>query len=302
VFWVDKTGREQPIDLPASAWWWPAISPDGKRLGFHVMDPVNMDAWTYELDHGPLVRVTFNPAQDGYPLWTPDGKRIALWANRGEGVVELYLRSADLTGREERLTTGRLSQSPFSWSGDGKVLVFQQSSPDTGMDIGVVPIEGEHTVTMVIHGPSDEGHPAVSPDGRWIAYQSNQSGRWEVYVQPFPALGSRWQVSTQGGTDPIWDPGGRELYYRNARAVISVPVTAKDDTFTYGNPRPLFEGSYVNPDPGGGPTYALSPDGKRFLMMKDQDPGDGQAGQTQIVVILNWIDELQRTGYKRSTP
>jgi len=296
LVWVDKTGREQPIDAPVRMWWWPQISPDGKRIGAHIMDPVNMDAWMYDLPHGPLVRVTFNPAQDGYPLWTRDGKRIALWAMREGGVRELYTRSADLTGSEERLTTGRLIQAPFSWSGDGKLLVFEQSSAETGLDICVVPIEGAHAVTPLIHGPSDEGHPAVSPDGRWIAYQSNESGAWEVYVQPFPALGSPRQVSTQGGTSPIWDPGGSELYYRNARAVISVPVAAKADTFTFGNPRTLFEGSYVNEvsGPVGGPTYALSPDGRRFLMMADQNSADGKAGQTQIVVVLNWHEELKQ--------
>jgi eukaryotic-like serine/threonine-protein kinase len=295
LFWVDKTGREQPIDAPAHAWWWPEISPDGRRLGFHIMDPANMDAWIYELDHGPLVRVTFNPAQDGYPLWTPDGRRIVFWSSQGGGVRELHVRAADLTGSEERLTTGRNQQSPYSWSGDGKLLVFQQSSPDTGMDIGVVPIDGQQTATMLIHGPEDERHPAVSPDGRWIAYQSNVSGRWEVYVQPFPALGSRWQVSTQGGTSPIWDPRGRELFYRRARTVISVPVAGHGDTFTYGNPRVLFEGPYVNDvfDPGGGPTYALAPDGRRFLMMKEQEAPEGSSGQTQIVVILNWAEELK---------
>ncbi len=222
LVWVDKTGREQPIDAPTKAWWWPQVSPDGKRIGVNIMDSVNMDAWMYELEHGPLVRVTFNPAQDGYPLWSRDGKRIALWATRAGGVRELYARSADLTGREERLTTGRVVQAqvPFSWSGDGKLLVFEQSSADTGMDIGVVPIDGEHTVRLLIHSPSDEGHPAVSPDGRWIAYQSNESGPWQVFVQPFPGLGSRSQVSTQGGTSPIWDPGGGELYYRDGRAII----------------------------------------------------------------------------------
>jgi hypothetical protein len=155
-----------------------------------------------------------------------------------------------------------------------------------------------------MQSPSDEGHPAVSPDGRWIAYQSNESGSWQVFVQPFPGLGSRWQVSTQGGTSPIWDPGGGELYYRNGRAVISVPVEAKDDTFTFGNPRPLFEGPYVNETsgPAGGPTYALSPDGQRFLMMTEQNPGDGKAGETQIVVILNWLDELQRAGSQGRNP
>jgi serine/threonine-protein kinase len=296
LVWVDRTGHEQPVDAPARAWWWPQISPDGRRLGFHIMDPANMDAWIYELDHGPLVRVTWNPAQDGYPLWTPDGKRIVFWSSQSGGVRELHLRSADLTGNEERLTTGHNPQAPYSWADGGKLLVFQEYSPDTRMDIGVVPIEGPHTPTLIIRGTADEGHPAVSPDGHWIAYQSNLSGRFEVYVQPFPALGSRWQVSAQGGVSPLWDPTGRELFYRNGRAVISVPVAAAGNTFTYGNARVLFEGSYVNEvfDPSGGPSYALTPDGHRFLMMKEQERPDGGSGPAQIVVILNWVEELKR--------
>ena len=139
----------------------------------------------------------------------------------------MLFRSSD-----ERLTTSPNTQLPFSWARDGKLLVFQEDSPDTRLDIGVVPIEGEHRPQLLIRGPSDEGQPAMSPDGRWIAYQSNSSGRWEVYVQPFPGLGGRWQVSTQGGVSPIWGPNGRELFYRNARAVISVPVAATGNTFT----------------------------------------------------------------------
>jgi serine/threonine-protein kinase len=296
LVWVDKTGREEPIDAPARAWWWPQISPDGRRLGLHIMDPANMDAWIYELAHGPLVRVTFNPAQDGYPVWTRDGKRIVYWSNQGGGLRSLRVRSADLSDSEQLLITERGSLDPFSWSADGKLLVFQRNSPDSHMDIGAVSIDPPHEVTMLIDGPSDEAYPAVSPDGRWIAYQSNQSGRWEVYVQPFPALGSRWQVSTQGGMAPQWDPAGRELFYRNGRAVITVPIAGSDTTFTYGNPRTLFEGAYANDvlDPGNGPTYMLSPDGRRFLMMKAQPPPAGSPGQTEIVVILNWADELQR--------
>jgi Tol biopolymer transport system component len=157
-------------------------------------------------------------------------------------------------------------------------------------------MEGPHASNLIIQGAADEGHPAVSPDGHWIAYQSNLSGRFEVYVQPFPALGSRWQVSTQGGVSPVWDPSGRELYYRDARAMLSVPVTAAGNSFTYGNPRVLFEGSYVNElyDPSGGPSYAMAPDGRRFLMMREQERPGGDSGPTQIVVILNWIEELKR--------
>jgi len=166
----------------------------------------------------------------------------------------------------------------------------------TKMDIGVVPIDGERTPTLVIRGPSDEGRPAVSPDGRWIAYQSNVSGRFEIYVQPFPELSDRWQVSTDGGASPIWDPSGRELFYRNDRAVMSVPVTTVGRAFSYGNPRMLFAGSYVPEESavGGGRSYALAPDGRRFLMMKEQGRAEGDSDATQIVVILNWVKELDR--------
>jgi serine/threonine-protein kinase len=294
--WVDRTGRDEPVDAPARAWWWPQVSPDGRRLGFHIMDPANMDAWIYELDHGPLVRVTWHPAQDGYPLWTPDGTRIVFWSRQGGPTANLYLRSADLTGGDERLTTSPNAQQPFSWARDGQLLVFQEYSSETRMDIGVVPIEGERKPAWVVRGSSDEGRPAMSPDGRWIAYQSNLSGRFEVYVEPFPVTGDRWQVSIAGGASPIWAPNGRELFYRNNRAVMSVPVTTAGRVFSSGNPRTLFEGSYVpeESDVSGGRSYALAPDGRRFLMMKEQERPEGSSGATQIVVILNWVEELKQ--------
>ena len=136
--WVDRSGREEPVDVPARAWWWPQISPDGKRIGFHDHDSGNMDAWIYELDHGPLFRVTDDPFPDGVPLWSPDGSRVAFWSRRGGGPSNLYIRSADLSGSDERLTTSLHNQFPFSWADDGKLLVFQERSPDTRMDIGVV--------------------------------------------------------------------------------------------------------------------------------------------------------------------
>jgi Tol biopolymer transport system component len=217
---------------------------------------------------------------------------VIFWSRQGGDAADLYRRSADLTGSEERLTTSRnvTYQLPFAWTRDGK-LVFQQDSPDTKLDIGVVPIDGERTPTLLVRGAADEAHPAMSPDGRWIAYQSNLSGRWEVYVQPFPDLSGRWQVSTQGGLSPIWSPDGRELFYRNARAVMSVPVAATGIMFKHGNPRVLFEGPYVPEDsePYDARSYALAPDGQRFLMMKE-----ASSPPTQIVVILNWAEEVKQ--------
>jgi Tol biopolymer transport system component len=293
LVWVDVRGGEQAIDAPGRSWYWPQISPDGKRLGFHIMDPMNMDAWIYELDHGPLIRMTYHAHQDGFPLWTPDGKHIAFWSRQSGGPGDLYLRSADLTGDERRLTTSEsfTPYTPFDWADRGRLLVFQQVSRGTGLDIGVIPVDGSGPSRLVIHGPSDEAKPAMSEEGRWIAYQSNSSGQWEVYIQPFPSLAGRWQVSSQGGVAPLWAPDGRQLFYRTARAVMSVPVETAGPTLRYGNPRTLFEGSYV-PEvetPFDARSYALAPDGKRFLMMKQPAPPP-----TQIVVVANWAEEVKR--------
>ena len=295
LVWVDRLGHEEPIEAPARAWWWPQVSPDGRRLGLHIMDPVNMDAWIYELDRGPLIRMTFDPRQDGYPLWSPDGKQIAFWSRQAGGPANLYLRSADLTGHGVRLTTSPNGQVPFAWAPDGKLLIFQEDSPGTNMDIGMVAIGAARATQPLIRGPSDEAHPAISRDGRWIAYQSNLSGRWEVYVQPFPGLAVRWQVSAQGGLSPIWHPNGSELFFRNGGAVLSVPVQPSSTTFRHGNPKVLFEGAYVpeGVESWAARSYDLSPDGLRFLMMKEQG-GQERTGATQIVVVSNWVEELKR--------
>lgn len=285
--WVDRTGREQRIDVPTRSWFWPQVSPDGKRLGFHDMNPVNMDIWLYDLEQAALVRMTFDPRQDGYPLWSPDGKQIAFWSRQHGDAANLYVRSADLTGTNRRLTTSPNYQLPFSWAAGGTELVFQENSRESGLNIGLVAMDGTKAPKMLIETPADEGYPAVSPDGRWIAYQSNLSGRPEVHVQPFPDLGGRWQVSTQGGTAPLWHPNGRELFYRIDRAMMSVPLEAGGSSFKYGSPRKLFEGSYVTDDVYGR-NFTLAPDG-RFLMMKE-DP----ARPPQIVVIVNWAEEFQR--------
>jgi Tol biopolymer transport system component len=263
------------------------VSPDGKRLGFHDMDTVNMDAWIYDLDRAALVRVTFHPLQDGHPVWSPDGKLIAFWSRQAGGVPNVYVRSADLTGADRRLTTGPNDQQPATWADGGKLLVFRERSRQTGLDIGVVPVDGGQPPRLIIRSESDETNPAVSPDGRWIAYQSNLSGRWEVYVQPFPDLAGRWQLSTQGGATPQWHPNGRELFYRHGDAMMSVPVDTTGSGFSHGSPQHLFAGSYVGEHDEDGRQYAIAPDG-RFLMMKE-----APRRPTEIIVIVNWAGELR---------
>jgi hypothetical protein len=293
LVWVDRAGRERPIDAPTRAWWWPEVSPDGKQLGLHIMDPANMDAWIYDLDHGPLRRLTWSAAQDGYPLWSPNGKRVAFWSRQGGPASNLYVRSADLTGGDQRLTNSPHNQAPFSWTRDGR-LVFQEYSRETKTDIGVVSLDGAHTPTWLIKGSSDEGRPSISPDGHWLAYQANPSGRFEVFVQPFPQLSDRHQVSTEGGASPLWSPNGRELFYRHDRLMMSVPVRATGRRLEFGTSQALFEGSYVleGADVGGGRSYAVAPDG-RFLMMKEHKGMNGTSESPEVVVILNWVEELK---------
>jgi len=296
LVWVDRTGREQVIDAPANHWVWPRVSPDGKRLGLHFHNPINMDAWIFELDHGPLKRVTDHPLQDGYPVWTPDGTRVVFWSRQGGGAHNIYQRSADLSGGHERLTTSASDQAPFSWADGGRLLVFHQRSPDSGLDIGVLSMEGTHQSRLIIHGPSHESRPAMSPDSRWIAYQSNASGRWEVYVQPFPTLDSRWQISTDGGVSPIWGSDSRELFYRRGSAVMRVAIEASARAFNYGTPAMLIDGPYVPEEetPSVGRSYDVGPDGLRFVMIKEQAQGTREAGAAPIVVIRNWVSEVER--------
>src|SRR5439155_7958104 len=176
------------------------------------------------------------------------------------------------------------------WADAGKLLVFEEVSPDTGLDIGVVPIDGAHTPRLIIRGPSDEGRPSMSPDGRWIAYESNLTRRPEIYVQPFPEMQSRWQISTDGGTSPLWSPSGQEVFYRREQAVMTVPVDTRGGAFRYGNARPLFAGPHVEEDhQRTGRSYAIAPDGQRFLMMKETE-----RRPHHIIVIRNWASEVDR--------
>lgn len=181
------------------------------------------------------------------------------------------------------------------------MLVYSESSPDTKEDIGVIPVAaGARTGRLIIRGSADETRPSMSPDGRWIAYQSNKSGRWEVYVQRFPELDALQQISSSGGVSPLWSPNGRELFFRAADAVLRVSIDATSSTLRPGNPEVLFKGPYVQEGgPTGGRSYALAPDGQRFLMMKGEGRLDSDGGAAQIVWVQNWSSELARASAGR---
>ncbi len=203
-----------------------------------------------------------------------------------EGPGNLFWRTADGSSGEERLTTSEYDQRPESWSPDGEVLAFTETHPTTGQDIWVLSLEGERKPQPWLQTRFGERNAQISPDGRWLAYHSNESGRLEVYVQPFPGPGGKRQVSALGGSEPRWARNGGELFYRDDNKMMVVGVTTTP-TFTASNPRLLFEGRFIE----GAKTYDVAPDGQRFLVVR---PSEQEINATQINVVLNWFEELKR--------
>jgi Tol biopolymer transport system component/predicted Ser/Thr protein kinase len=286
MVWVNRNGAEQPLAAPAHAYFAPRFSPDGRRAAVAITE-LEANIWLYDL-RDTLTRFTFEGNSNGNPVWTPDGKRIAFTSNK-EGTTNIFWQLADGSGGLERLTTGEYPQVPMSWSPDGQLLAFIEVTPTTQRDIWVLRVS-DRKAQPFLRTPFDEAAPRFSPDGRWLAYVSNESGRYEIYVQPYPGPGGKWQISTESGTEPAWNPNGRELFYRSGNKMMAVDI-ATQPGFAAGTPRMLFEGRY-EPAPVPVANYTVSADGQRFLMLKPAE--QAQAAPTQINVVLNWFEELKQ--------
>jgi Tol biopolymer transport system component len=213
LVWVDRAGKEEPLTTESRPYIFPRISPDGTRVALTIGGAMNSDIWTWDLARKILTRLTFETT-NSVPLWTADGKRIAYTS---EGDRKVYWKAADGTGKIEPLISATgANVYPWAWSADGKTLVLNNHD---SADIGILSMEGDRKWKPLLQEKYAERRPRLSPDGRWIAYMSNESGKFEVYVRPFPGVdGGRWQVSTNGGSSPLWSPDGRELFYRNGDA------------------------------------------------------------------------------------
>ncbi len=188
------------------------------------------------------------------------------------------------------MTTSEYTQCSESWSPDGQLLAYTEVNPTTGYDIWVLRL-GDRKAQPFLRTPFNEGAPQFSPDGRWLAYISDESGRFEIYVQPYPGPGGKWQISTEGGTEPVWNRNGRELFYRSGDKMMAVDITTQP-SFSAGKPRMLFEGPVPADPVRRSANYDVSPDGQRFLMLKPVE--QAQAAPTQINVVLNWFEELKQ--------
>jgi eukaryotic-like serine/threonine-protein kinase len=287
LVWVSRSGTEQPVAAPAHTYLGPRLSPDGQRVAVTITEQESQ-TWLYDLSRETLTRFTFEGNYSPVSVWTPDGKRIVFESNP-EGPPNLFWQLADGSGGLERLTTSEFVNAPMSWTPDGQLLAFIEINPTTGFDIWVLRM-GDRKAQPFLRTRFNEAAPRFSPDGRWLAYISDESGRYEVYVQPYPGPGGKWQISTEGGMEPIWNRNGRELFYRNGDKMMGVEIDTQPN-FTAGKPRMLFEGPYELP-PIPIANYDVSPDGQRFLMLKPSE-SVGTA-PTQINVVLNWFEELKR--------
>jgi len=278
LVWVDRDGKEmEPLTEVRSGYGLPRLSPDGQRLAVQIDEKAESDIWVYDINRGTRIRITAQ-GLNRRPVWTPDGMEIAFVSNQ----YNLYRKPADGSGERELLPTGERTRTlfPTSWSPDGQTLAFHQATG--GRDIWMLPLKGD--ASSFLATSFTERSAMFSPNGRWLAFDSDESGQSEVYVQAYSGPGGKWPISIEGGTEPMWSREGSELFFRQGNKMMAVAVRTAP-TFTADKPRLLFEGPYVTDSSA---NYDVSLDGQRFLMIKEEGQG------SQINVILNWFEELKR--------
>ncbi len=295
--WVDRKGKEEPLAIEPNLYMFCKISPDGTQAAFTAGPwTSNVNVWIYDLKSELTRRLTFD---EGFkiPLWTADSKRIIYFSIAAGSI---FMKRTDGTGEVERLGS-KLELPhilyPFSRSNDGNAIVLGEVSLSPFQaDIAMMSMEGDNAIRPLLHDNSNENYPQISPYGQWMAYQSDATGRYEVWVCSFPDVNQgRWQVTTGGGDSPLWSPDGRELFYRSGDSYMAVDVQT-GPTFKFGKPEILFKGAYVsNSNPHNYVFWDISPDGKRFLMIKlpEESAPPASAAQPKITIVVNWFEELK---------
>jgi serine/threonine protein kinase len=288
--WIDRAGREiDKVVYPDTAPGGPSLSHDGRRVAVFRYVNGNMDIWSYETQRRTWDRITFESGDDIYPLWSRDGSRIVFGSNRKGGIMNLYRKLLSAApGSEERLLSTSQPKFPMDWSPDGRFLLYDSIDPKRGVDVWALPLEGDRKPFEVVQTDFNERLAQFSPDGKWIAYQSDKTGRFEIYLQPFPGSGGDSPVSTDGGAQVRWNPDGRELFYIAADdRLMAVPIRFASDgkTVESGTPLGLFATNVGSTAPNTNrQQYMVSPDGQSFVMNSVPE----EVAASPITVILNW--------------
>jgi serine/threonine protein kinase/Tol biopolymer transport system component len=278
LVWVSRQGLEQPITVTPRRYQYPRLAPDGRR----TVVAANGDLWIQDIARATLTPLTSEQTVgNAFPVWTPDGTRVLFRTLTG-----MYLTAADGSGHPEAIAGSLSGDLPCSVSRDGDTLAFMRQNAQTSRDIYVLSLHGQPRPRPVVSSFAYEGGAQFSPDGHWMAYASDESGQMQVYVRPFPGPDRRWPVSTQGGTQPMWNSNGKEIFYRIGNKMMVVDVSGNVD-LTLSQPRQLFDQRYVFQNISLA-NYDVSPDGQQFVMIKDE------AGSGRLNVVLNWTEELKR--------
>jgi serine/threonine-protein kinase len=294
LVWVNRQGDETPIGAPPRAYITPRVSPDGTHVAVDAFDQ-QLDIWLWRLPGGPLTPVTFDPGFDASPVWASNSSRLFFSSSRSGRPVNLFTVAVDRTGDVVRLTESPNRQFASAITPDGRRLVFSEQFPNTGEDVMEVEVDGHHQITPLVQTPNDERNGMVSPDGRWLAYEANDSGAFQIYVRPYPNVNTgRWQVSTGGGTRPLWAHRLQELFYLAPNGALMRVAVPSGATWTVTTPTKLLEGRYwAGAGAQFGRPYDIAPDDQRFLMLTAGGT-DPTGAAPHFEVVQHFDEELKR--------
>jgi serine/threonine-protein kinase len=278
---VTLAGVTQRIDVPDRTFSDPRVSPDGSRAVVHVLE-TGYDLWVTDFKRGTLMRLTFDPGEDETPIWSPDGRWVMYASTRKGEARGVYRKSADGSGPEELLWSGTGHVHVGGVTPDGNTLLVSRND-DGELDVMSITLK-DGNMKPLVASPSREYDPSLSRDGRWLAYTSDESGRPEVYVRSFPSLEGRWQVSTGGGSEPVWARDGKTLFYRGGGKVMAVDVAATAALVPTA-PRPLFDDRFASTQNDTHTCYDTMPDGSLLMV---QEVGERRAIR-HLNVITNWL-------------
>jgi Tol biopolymer transport system component len=281
---VDRNGLESPLTDDSRFYSTSAFSPSGRELALCI----DFDVWVLDVEQRSLNRITFDDANDYTPIWTADGRWITFGSMR-DGPANIYWKPSDGSGPAERIIENENDKYPCSWSPDGKVLAFVEATPDTQRDIWMYPTEEGQEPYPFLNSRAAEMQAQFSPDGRWLAYVSNESGRFEVYVRSFPDPGGKWQVSREGGYAPIWASDGTEIYFYDGADKIMAASVSSARQFAVTKVQELFTLRGLTGF-AAGRSFDVSPDGQRFVFAQSQEP----RATTQLNLIFDWVDLMKR--------
>jgi serine/threonine-protein kinase len=284
---ADRHGATRPLPVVGNAYHMPRLSPDGSRVAVWIIRGTRCEVTVYHLANDTWTRLTFG--EDNHaPVWSPDGTRVVYQSTSARG-YDLFWTRADGGGATEQLTHREQLAVAGSFTPDGRLLAFADFDLQTGWDIWTMPLDGDRKARLFLQTPANELMPVVSPDGRWLAYATDESGRSEVFVRAFPGPGGPWQISADGGSDPVWTRSGKELIYRQRESIMAVEISTESG-FTPSKPTRVTKLLDEPFDHYWGRNWDVTPDGKRFLMVKTRD----EAMQaTHINVVLHWLDQLR---------